>query len=329
MRRRLVVGGGAGLAVVVAAVLGPVPRADEPDVAAIAARVPAGPTEAAAAYAAPDVGVVKPEHARGVVFPQGPRKAPWALVYLHGFSATRAEIAPTVDRVAERVGGNAVYARLAGHGQPGAALAEATAGQWLADAAEAIEVGARVGERIVVIGTSTGGSLAAAALARHPDPRVAGVVLISPNFGPKDHAAEVLLTPWLSSLVPLVLGERHWDPVNEAQGANWTTTYPSTALRPMMAAVAAARGADLSKLPRSLWVWNPEDPVIDGAYVEAAFARAHDAEAWRVQVGGGEEGHVLAGDILAPQRTDEVVARITAFVMALQGPEHAPTLPTP
>jgi alpha-beta hydrolase superfamily lysophospholipase len=260
---------------------------------------------------------VRPEHQKGLVWTQGVQKVRWGLVYLHGYSATRAEISPVVDRVAERLAGNAYFTRLTGHGLPGESLAAATAQDWLGDAVEAVAIGETIGEKVLVIGTSTGASLAIAELARRPDPRVAGVVLISPNFGPKDKAAELLRWPWVSSIVPWALGERRWTAVNDAQAAAWTTAYPTSALRPMMALVAATRSADLGKLPPSLWVWNPEDPVIDGALVEASFGKATRAEAWRVTVGPGEEGHVLAGDILSPQRNEELIARITAFAMGL------------
>lgn len=308
-----------GLAAIALALLGPVPPCDDPDVAAVRAGVPTDPAAIAPWLAAGEAKVpgVRPEHTKGVVWGQGTQKVRWGVVYLHGFSATRVEISPVVERVSERLAGNAVFTRLAGHGMPGGALADVTAKDWLTDAIEAIEVGATLGEKVLLIGTSTGASLAVAELARRPDPRVAGVVLISPNFGPKDKAAELLRWPWVSSVVPWALGERRWEPVSAAQAAAWTTAYPTRALRPMMAVVHAARQADLTKLPPSLWVWNPEDPVVDGARIEAHYARATRAEAWRVTVGPGEESHVLAGDILSPQRNEELIARITAFAMAL------------
>ena len=38
------------------------------------------------------------------------------ILYIHGFSASRQEISPTVSVIAEKLGANAVYTRLAGHG---------------------------------------------------------------------------------------------------------------------------------------------------------------------------------------------------------------------
>lgn len=107
-----------------------------------------------------------------------------AIVYLHGFSASPREIAPVPQHVAKALGANLFLARLTGHGQDGAALATASAEDWWRDTAEALAVGQRLGRRVVVIGTSTGATLAAEA-ARDPvlGQGIAGVVMISGNFG--------------------------------------------------------------------------------------------------------------------------------------------------
>ena len=41
----------------------------------------------------------------------------YAIVYLHGFSATRQELAPMLDRLADALGANLFETRLAGHGR--------------------------------------------------------------------------------------------------------------------------------------------------------------------------------------------------------------------
>ena len=120
-------------------------------------------------------------------------KTPLAVVYLHGFSATSEEIRPVPDRVAEALGANLIFTRLAGHGRPGAALARVSVADWMADVAEALAAARAVGDRVVVIGTSTGATLARIAV-QYPEMRadVAGMVLISPNFRVKNPAAVIL-----------------------------------------------------------------------------------------------------------------------------------------
>ncbi|MGB3554791.1 MAG: alpha/beta fold hydrolase, partial [Jannaschia sp.] len=88
------------------------------------------------------------------------RRTDLVLVYLHGFSATSWELRPVPDRIGAALGANVFLTRLAGHGIDGTALAEARAGDWIEDLAEAMAIARRLGDRIVVIGTSTGGTLA-------------------------------------------------------------------------------------------------------------------------------------------------------------------------
>ena len=90
----------------------------------------------------------------------GGRRTDIALVYLHGFSATRRELSPTIERVGEELGANVFFTRLAGHGRTAEALGQATVEDWKADVREAWEIERRIGERVEVIGTSTGASLA-------------------------------------------------------------------------------------------------------------------------------------------------------------------------
>ena len=86
-----------------------------------------------------------------------------AVIYLHGFSATRQEVAPLGEQLADELQANLFETRLAGHGRETGALANVSAEDWMADAAEALAVGRRLGDRLVVVGTSTGATLALAA----------------------------------------------------------------------------------------------------------------------------------------------------------------------
>jgi hypothetical protein len=60
-------------------------------------------------------------------------KTPLAIIYIHGFSATAEEIRPVPDMVAQAMGANLFYTRLAGHGRTGAAMGEVVAGDWVED----------------------------------------------------------------------------------------------------------------------------------------------------------------------------------------------------
>ena len=80
----------------------------------------------------------------------------YSIVYLHGFSASRQEISPVMEKVADALGANLFFTRLSGHGQTTEALSESTPKEWFQDATEALEIGKRLGEKVILVGTSTG-----------------------------------------------------------------------------------------------------------------------------------------------------------------------------
>jgi pimeloyl-ACP methyl ester carboxylesterase len=111
---------------------------------------------------------LRPGDSKSVVWlhPDEPDVTPLSLVYLHGFSADRHEVEPLVSDVAREIGANVYFSRLTGHGRDAAAMGEATVEAWLDDVAEAVAIGGYIGERVVLMGTSTGGTLALWAAAR-------------------------------------------------------------------------------------------------------------------------------------------------------------------
>jgi alpha-beta hydrolase superfamily lysophospholipase len=247
-------------------------------------------------------------------------KTPLAIVYVHGFSASAEEIRPVPDMVAQAVGANLFYTRLAGHGRTGAAMAEPTAGDWVEDLAEAMAIGRKIGERVVIIATSTGTPLAAIAAT---DPALsdglAGVVMISPNLGVKAAAGMILDMPLARYWGPLVAGAaREFTPKNDQHAAHWTTRYPTLALFPMQALVREGRNLDVSvaKVP-ALVIYAEADKVIDPARIPAMV------EAWggptqveTVVMGPADDtfSHVIAGDIMSPGQTANVAGKIIDWV---------------
>lgn len=240
-------------------------------------------------------------------------KTPLSIVYLHGFSATSQETRPLSDDLAKALGANLFYTRLTGHGRGGEAMAQATAGDWIEDVAEAMAIGRRIGNEVLVVGVSTGGTLAAIAAT---DPalseKMKGVVLISPNFAVNNPAAFLLNLPYARKWVPLLVGkERVFEPENEDHATYWTTRYPVTALMPMAALVAHARGLDYSavKVP-GLFILSDADQVVRADVSRKIAARwgASGAPVIAVTPGPGDDpsAHVIAGDILSPGLTPQV-----------------------
>ena len=254
------------------------------------------------------------------VSPEAPAPTPLSVVYLHGFSADPHEIDPVPQRLADSLGANLFITRLAGHGLvDGAGLAEVSATDWLRDTEEALAIGSRLGGKVVLVGTSTGGTLAVwAAVQSSRREDLAAMVLISPNFGPRDASAGLLLWPWGGLFGRLAIGaERCWTPINAEQERHWTTCYPTRALLPMMALVDFVRNTDLSRVRvPTLVLFSPEDRVVDSDEIRRLVPMFGSATRELVPVTGDEDPshHVLAGDIVSPGTTDAVVAQMLDFV---------------
>lgn len=249
-------------------------------------------------------------------------RTPLSVVYVHGFSATSAEIRPVPDAVARALRANLFFTRLTGHGQDGAALGRATLADWRADLAEALEIGRRIGDRVLVIATSTGASLAlSAAFDPAANARLAGLVLVSPNFGVRQRLGFLPEWPGARWFLPLILGrERGFEPQDAEQARWWTTRYPTTALAPMAAAARAARRLPVAnaRLP-ALFLFDDGDRVVRADLTRRFAARwGRGATVAAVTPGPGDDPsrHVIAGDLLSPGMTDAVVARILAWVRA-------------
>ena len=259
--------------------------------------------------------------------PESRARTPLALVYVHGFSADRHEIEPIVSELAAERGANVFFTRLAGHGRDGAAMADATVERWFDDAVEAVAVGARIGEDVVLVGTSTGGTLAAWAAARpEAASRIAGLVLVSPNFQPKDRTSRILLYPWGGQLARLLVGaERCFTPENAMQERHWTTCYPTEVLRTMMALVEHVRTMDLSgiRVP-TLVLYSAEDRVVDPAETLRVVAgmTGTTPALHEVRTVSDPARHVLAGDIVSPAseaEVEEVAGTFLDRVVAVPG----------
>jgi esterase/lipase len=246
---------------------------------------------------------------------------PLSVVYLHGFSSSRQETAPLADRVAATLGANLFYTRFTGHGRGGAAMVDGSVNAWLNGTYEAMEFGRRLGERVIVIGASTGGT-AAMWLATQPLAEgVAAFVLISPNFAPADPLADLLLWPWGRHLAELIIGpERSWEPYNARHGAYWTHRYPTRALLPMMGLVHLTNSLDLDLISTPvLVIYSPADQVVSARAIETTFAKIGTARKHLIPYADAEDPsqHVLAGDILSPPSTEVIASIIVNFIKNL------------
>lgn len=243
-------------------------------------------------------------------------KTPLAVIYLHGFSGSAVDIKPVPDRVAKALGANLFYTRLAGHGLDGAALGAATPEDWIEDTAEALAIGRQLGDKVLVIGTSTGGTLATIAMA---DPAaaddVAGLVLISPNFRMKSTKARILDLGYAPIWAPWLMGpEYSIEPTSQAHATFWTNTFPISALFHVAALIRAAHTLDLAKVEIPLVVlYSPDDRVVDQSRTVSFLQDWGGPVRWEQRQMTDQDdprSHMISGDIRSPAHTGPTVAII-------------------
>lgn len=245
-------------------------------------------------------------------------RTPVALVYLPGLGASPVETRPLSDSVAATLGANLYYHRPAGHALRVGAMEGVRVGDWLSDAREALAIGALLGDRVVLVGTSNGGALATWAAIRHPG-SLDALVLLSPNFGPVDPLSGLLTLPGGRLVARAAMGDLHtWRPENDAQAAAWDTAYASTALVPMMRLstwVDQRRRLRRIQAP-TLVLYSPDDEVVDPDEITRAAGWIGGTPTRLVPVDGvgSASRHVLAGDAVSPGTTEAVRRLITDFL---------------
>jgi esterase/lipase len=134
------------------------------------------------------------------------QKTAYSIVYLHGFSASQEEGNPVHRNIAKQFGCNLYLARLAEHGiDTSEQLLHLTADNYWRSALEALAIGRQLGNKVILMGTSTGGTQALQLAATYPN-EVAALVLYSPNIAINDPNAWILNNPWGLQIARLVQG---------------------------------------------------------------------------------------------------------------------------
>ncbi len=267
---------------------------------------------------------IRPDSAKRVIWAvQKETRTPLSIVYLHGFSASSQEIRPVPDDVAAALGANLVYTRFAGHGRTGDAMIDGDMQAWMQDAAEALAAGRAVGDEVIVMSTSTGGTVAALALLdAEMSTQVKGAIFVSPNFGINNPMTPLLTMPAARHWLPIVAGQRRsFEPRSPEQAQEWTTEYPSAAVFSMAAMVKHAARQDYSEVQiPALFYYSDADKVVRPDITDAILA-GWGEHATRVTPMLTETddpyAHVVAGDIMSPGNTAHATKAMLDWIKGL------------
>ena len=201
-------------------------------------------------------------------------KTPYSLVYLHGFSASQGEGAPMHTDFANRYGCNLYLARLYGHGvRKEGAMAAITPEKLIESAKRAIAIGQQIGEKVIVMGTSTGCTAALYLASGNPD--LAAIINYSPNIAIADPNAKFMTYPWGLKIAQTVTGSNYhsWVPSKGTEDLV-TNKYRLEAAVALQAMLDATMTKDVfAKINQPLFMgyWYKNEEVQDGVVSVSAM----------------------------------------------------------
>ena len=153
---------------------------------------------------------LKPNNeARIVWFDSSKTKTEYSIVYLHGFSASQEEGRPIHTNIAKEFGCNLYLSRLAEHGidttEP---MMNLTADKLWESAKQALQIGKQIGNKVILMSTSTGGTLSLKLAAEYPND-VYALIMMSPNIAINNNKAYLLNNPWGLQIARAVTGSHY------------------------------------------------------------------------------------------------------------------------
>ncbi len=205
---------------------GPKPKTPKLDPSPISNPIAIDSLDGFLTYTESNVANLKPDNEATIIWAQDSVfKTEYAVVYLHGLSASRMEGNPVHVEFAKRYGCNLYLPRLYGHGlDKEDALGDLTPENYLQSGKEAIAIGKTIGEKVIVMCCSTGGTLGFYLAAF--DPEIEAIISYSPNIDIYDPNSKILTQPWGLQLVRLVMGgkNRSYEAPDEFK-KYWQTSY--------------------------------------------------------------------------------------------------------
>lgn len=144
--------------------------------------------------------------ARIVWYDSNKTKTEYAIVYLHGFSASQEEGSPIHTNIAKEFGCNLYLSRLADHGiDTVSPMIDITPEALWESAKQALQIGRQLGKKVILMSTSTGGTLSLQLAAAYPND-IYALIMMSPNIALHDDRAFILNNHWGLQIAHLLTG---------------------------------------------------------------------------------------------------------------------------
>lgn len=249
---------------------------------------------------------LKPDNAGYLLWADSiPARTEYSVVYLHGFSASPKEGDPIHEEFARRYGLNFYAPLIAGHGiDDKESFKNISPKDWIDSAKEAIAIGNIIGEKVIVLSCSTGGTLSAYLAAENPD-LIWAQMTYSPNIDLDDPSSEMLTLPWGLPLAQQVTGSEYRKPnFPPSCYPFWTTEYRLegiVALKELVEQTMTSETFNKIKQPLFVGIYykneEQKDHVISTDAVREFFAGVQTPEDKKTLHEFAEGGHVLLSSL--------------------------------
>ncbi len=247
----------------------------------------------------------------------------YAIVYLHGFSASQMEGAPVHENIAKQFHCNLYLARLAEHGiDTSEDMMNLTAENYWESAKQAYAIGKKLGKKVILMSTSTGGTLSLQLAAAYPE--IAGLIMYSPNIEIHNPTAPLLNDHWGLQIARIVMKGNYMNIpfTNPEYPKYWNTHYRLEATVALQNLVEATMNKETFKKVTqpvlTLYYYKDEahqDHVVKVSATQKMFTEIATPDSLKVLKAMPNTGnHVIASPIVS--KDIEGVEKETAIFIA-------------
>lgn len=253
----------------------------------------------------------------------------WVLVYFHGFTASRLELDPVPQELAKSLKANAYYVRFAGHAldDSGEGIAKVTYADWVNDVQQALKVACKLGDKVLLMSCSMGGSMATWAAQNMPQ-ALDAMIFVAPNYKINNPLSFLLTNRWARQLMAVVepprrgwTGEPWWGEA-EWERARYVGTmeHDSPAALPVAVAALAARRAPIDDMDiPALFLLDPADKTVSSKVTQTeVFPRWRGAKRMIEMSCDHSNRHVICGNLASPNNNSIVLKACQDFIADLE-----------
>ena len=251
-------------------------------------------------------------------------KTQYAVVYIHGFSASQEEGDPVHREFAKKFGCNLYLPRLPEYGiDTSVALANYTAEKSWRSAVEAYAIGKQLGKKIILLSTSTGSTLALKLCGEFPD--IVANIMLSPNIAINDPNAWLLNNHWGLQIAHIVEGKhRTAEDTTAVYKQYWNQRYATSALVQLEELLESTmKESTFKKVTQpSLMLYyfkdkDNQDPVVKVSAMKRMFVQLGTPDSLKREVAiPGAGAHVL-GSPIKSKDVESVKQEIDKFAVEI------------